>query len=106
MNREIDANLAEEFTKSFLECIIAPSYSNQALEILSKRKNLRLLMPNAEALHYALDLRSYGQGLLFQEIQAAEDDESQWKIVTESQPDPSLMPVSYTPLTLPTNYSV
>ena len=92
VNREVDANLAEEFTKSFLECIIAPGYSNQALEILSKRKNLRLLMPNAEALHYALDLRSYGQGLLVQEIQAAEDDESQWKIVTESQPDPSLMP--------------
>jgi phosphoribosylaminoimidazolecarboxamide formyltransferase/IMP cyclohydrolase len=48
----VDKEIAEEFTKSFLECIIAPSYSTEALEILSKRKNLRLLIPDAKALQF------------------------------------------------------
>ena len=42
-NREITKDIAEEMHKIFLEVIIAPSFSKEALNILSKKKNLRLL---------------------------------------------------------------
>jgi len=42
-NREIDADTATEMSKIFLEVIIAPSFSKEAFEILTKKKNLRLL---------------------------------------------------------------
>ena len=42
-NKEVDLKTAEELSKIFLEIIIAPSFSNEALEILTKKKNLRLI---------------------------------------------------------------
>lgn len=42
-NREIDAATAEIMNKIFLEVIVAPSFSAEALEILTKKKNVRLL---------------------------------------------------------------
>jgi len=92
VNREIDRDLAEEFTKSFLECIIAPGYSPAALEILSKRKNLRLLIPDEKGLRFNLDMRAYGKGLLVQQNQTAEDDETAWRVVTKIHPSPQLIP--------------
>ena len=42
-NREIDAQTAEEMSKIFLEVVVAPSYTPEALEILCRKKNLRVL---------------------------------------------------------------
>lgn len=42
-NREIDLETAQELHKIFLEIVIAPSFSPEALEVLTKKKNLRLL---------------------------------------------------------------
>lgn len=42
-NREIDAATAEKLSDIFLEIIIAPSFSKEALEILTKKKNIRLM---------------------------------------------------------------
>ncbi len=43
LNREVDAATAEEMAKIFLEIIIAPAFSEEALAILEKKKNIRLL---------------------------------------------------------------
>ena len=43
-NREIDANTAEAMSKVFLEVIVAPSYTEEAREILCAKKNLRVLI--------------------------------------------------------------
>jgi len=43
VNRELDKATAEEMSKIFLEVIVAPSFSEEALEILTKKKNIRLL---------------------------------------------------------------
>lgn len=43
INRKVEKNLAEEMVKHFFEVIIAPEFSKEALEILQKKKNLRLL---------------------------------------------------------------
>lgn len=50
-NRELTKEVAEELKPIFLEIVIAPSFSSEALEVLSKKKNLRLLqveMPTEE----------------------------------------------------------
>jgi phosphoribosylaminoimidazolecarboxamide formyltransferase/IMP cyclohydrolase len=43
LNREVTSKLAEELNTIFLEIIIAPEYQKDALKILSKKKNLRVL---------------------------------------------------------------
>jgi phosphoribosylaminoimidazolecarboxamide formyltransferase/IMP cyclohydrolase len=43
VNRSVDAALAELLAKTFLECVIAPGYSDQALEVLRTKQNLRLM---------------------------------------------------------------
>jgi phosphoribosylaminoimidazolecarboxamide formyltransferase/IMP cyclohydrolase len=43
VNRELDGKSASALSEVFLECIVAPSFSSEAKEILGKKKNLRLL---------------------------------------------------------------
>lgn len=42
-NREVDLKLAEELIEIFLEIVIAPSFTDEALEVLRRRKNLRVI---------------------------------------------------------------
>ena len=92
-NREIDAVTAEEMSKVFLEVIIAPSYSCEALEILRQKKNLRVLelagisnkIPDTE-----LNYKRVLGGLLVQENDRNVYDQKDLKTVTKVEPDPSL----------------
>ena len=43
LNKEVDADTAREMVKIFLEIIIAPSFTDEALEILKTKKNLRVI---------------------------------------------------------------
>ncbi len=43
VNREVDKATAEEMVKIFLEIVVAPAFSDEALEVLSKKANLRVL---------------------------------------------------------------
>jgi phosphoribosylaminoimidazolecarboxamide formyltransferase/IMP cyclohydrolase len=43
MNYKIDAATAEELNKTFLEIVMAPEFDEEALEILRKKKNLRII---------------------------------------------------------------
>lgn len=44
LNREVDAKLAEKLSEIFLEVIVAPSYTEEALAVFAKKKNLRILV--------------------------------------------------------------
>lgn len=44
LNREVDAVTAVQIGKIFIEAVIAPGFSNDALELLSKKQNIRLLV--------------------------------------------------------------
>ncbi len=73
-NREIDAASAKEMNDIFLEIVIAPGFSKEALEILQSKKNIRLLELPMKTKH-ALDSRrvvSVMDGLLIQERDARE----------------------------------
>lgn len=83
VNREVDKATAEEMHKLFLEVIIAPSYSKEAIEVLSTKKNLRLItLPPFTA--NPMTIKEVHGGLLVQ----AEDvePEVEYKVVTDKAP--------------------
>jgi len=89
-NREIDAATAEEINKIFVEIVVAPSYTQEALEILKRKKNIRILLLEDIASRLPaglLDAKKVLGGLLMQEIDSQLlPDMSQLKVVTEKSP--------------------
>lgn len=86
-NREIDKATAELMSPIFLEVIVAPSFSEEAMAILGKKKNLRLLqLPHIEKHDYTTPkAKTVLGGLLIQDmdLKLLEDD---LKVVTKRQP--------------------
>lgn len=67
-NREVTKETAEKLHEIFLEIIIAPSFSKEATDILTSKKNLRLLtVPFDEKAKPEMKLTSVEGGLLLQE---------------------------------------
>ncbi|MCW9133537.1 bifunctional phosphoribosylaminoimidazolecarboxamide formyltransferase/inosine monophosphate cyclohydrolase [Bacillus cereus] len=86
-NREIDKATAEKLHEIFLEIVIAPSFSQEALEVLQSKKNLRLLTVNIEkATTASKKLTSVQGGLLVQEEDTLSLDESTISIPTKREP--------------------
>jgi phosphoribosylaminoimidazolecarboxamide formyltransferase/IMP cyclohydrolase len=89
VNREVDEATAQMMHDIFLEVIIAPSYSDTALKILTKKKNLRLLALPALAQKPAVvwECKSVGGGLLVQESDATDIADENRTVVTEKAPE-------------------
>lgn len=93
-NREIDRKTAEEINKIFVEIVIAPSFSQEALEVLKTKKNIRILELKDIDKKYAqgtLDVKKVGGGLLVQEVNTALIVPEDIKVATESQPSKEQM---------------
>ena len=93
LTRQVDVATAEEMAKLFLEVIVAPSYSAEALEIFSKKTNLRLLEDSllsttetAPAPDPLGSLRVAGGAVLVTSPDTAPDDSLTWKCATTRQP--------------------
>jgi phosphoribosylaminoimidazolecarboxamide formyltransferase/IMP cyclohydrolase len=85
LNRPLDEETATAIGEVFTEVVLAPSFAPAALELLAKKKNLRLLEcppPTAGG----LDLRRAGGGFLVQETDPPDEDRSTWKAVTKVAP--------------------
>lgn len=86
INREVDEETAIEMSKIFLEVVAAPSFTNAALEVLKKKKNLRVIKcnekPNAKKFMVTVD-----GGILVQEEDLKLKNEI--NVVTEKQPTES-----------------
>lgn len=86
-NRTINADIANELAEIFLEIVVAPDYSDEALEILSKKKNIRLLrLSQTSAKPYLKSTVRISGGLLVQDTDRKHADPAQLKCVTEIQP--------------------
>ena len=72
LNREVDEKAAKLLAETFLECVVAPTFSSAALEILRAKKNLRLLATGEwlEADHAALQWKRVGGGIVAQDRDA------------------------------------
>jgi len=83
-NRNIDKQAAEEINKIFFEIIIAPSYDDEALEILSQKKN-RIILKQKDTLKSKTQFRSLLNGVLSQDKDLSIQTESDLKLVTSRQ---------------------
>ena len=89
-NRAVDAPTAEQMAEVFLEVVIAPDFTDDALKILQQKKNLRLLRLPALA-HPQIDgwwdWKRVKGGWLVQEADTAADMREEWQVVTTTAPD-------------------
>ncbi|MFB0515457.1 MAG: bifunctional phosphoribosylaminoimidazolecarboxamide formyltransferase/IMP cyclohydrolase [Candidatus Neomarinimicrobiota bacterium] len=90
-NRPVDAVAARSLTDIFLECIIAPSFTPEALALLKKKKNLRLLeaVPG-EPPTPIWGIRTVAGGYLVQERDKFQGEDS-WEVVSRKKPTPEEM---------------
>jgi phosphoribosylaminoimidazolecarboxamide formyltransferase / IMP cyclohydrolase len=87
LNREVDLMTARKLQEIFLEIIIAPSFSAEALEILQAKKNLRLLtVPFENQNAPEKKIVSVQGGLLLQEEDYYTLDDAELRVVTKRQP--------------------
>ncbi|MEH1823897.1 MAG: bifunctional phosphoribosylaminoimidazolecarboxamide formyltransferase/IMP cyclohydrolase [Nostoc sp.] len=89
LNRPIDAATASELTKTFLECVVAPSCNAEAQEILAKKSNVRVLTLADLSSGPKDTVKAIAGGFLVQTSDDIIADTSQWQIVTERQPTDS-----------------
>ena len=87
-NQPFDRDIAQGLGELFVECIIAPGFSKEAQEVLSKRKNCRLVSMPDTNLVPDYELRSVNQGMLQQKIDQGDPiDAPEWKIVSKRPPN-------------------
>ncbi|HUL52756.1 MAG TPA: bifunctional phosphoribosylaminoimidazolecarboxamide formyltransferase/IMP cyclohydrolase [Opitutaceae bacterium] len=87
VNQTLAGDLARAIAEIFTEVIIAPRFGDDALEILRKKKNLRLMIAKRGLGPEALrDVRSVVGGVLLQDRDTTLGDVSQFKVVTRRQP--------------------
>ena len=88
-NQEISLEFVEHFAdiqKQFVEVLIAPSYTAEARERLSKRKNLRVLATGGITHGGGLEVRTVDGGLLVQDLDLACEDAKTFSVPTKRQP--------------------
>jgi len=86
-NRKLDLKTAEELRKIFIEVIIAPDYEPEAFQLLSKKKNLRLLKLNiGQKIVAGYDYKRVAGGLLVQSQDIKGVNDIEIKPVTQRPP--------------------
>ena len=89
LNREVPLELVEHFAdrdKLFVEVLIAPSFTDEALERLSRRKNLRVLETGGADGHAHLEARTVDGGMLVQAVDTVSEDPSTFTFPTTRKP--------------------
>jgi len=87
-NSEVDANLANQLVKPFLECIIAPSFSSEALSVFKAKKNLRVITLSKDYHKNKLEIKSASGGYLIQESDSFSKEEfDKFEVVTKQEPN-------------------
>jgi phosphoribosylaminoimidazolecarboxamide formyltransferase/IMP cyclohydrolase len=91
INAMVTSAIANSLNEIFLECIVAPEFSPEALEIFAKKKNLRILkMPNFQKAERQFDLRGVLGGFLIQQADNLASDENNWKFLGK-KPDTQIL---------------
>jgi len=92
-NTEVSVEMAETVADIFTEVIIAPAYEPGAVEVLARKKNIRVLVAS-EPQRGGAEFRQVSGGLLLQqrdELTASGDDPANWTLATGSPADPATL---------------
>ncbi len=82
----VDVAAAEAISSLFVECIVAPNFAEEAIEILVRKKNLRVLEGRATWPAGTMDLKRVRGGLLVQDRAPTPSEPAQWQVVSSRQP--------------------
>ncbi|MGV1086868.1 MAG: bifunctional phosphoribosylaminoimidazolecarboxamide formyltransferase/IMP cyclohydrolase [Mycobacterium sp.] len=88
-NSEVTVEMAERVSEIFTEVIIAPAYQEGAVEILARKKNIRVLVASEPAID-GVEIRQISGGLLMQErdvLTAPGDDPANWTLAAGQPAD-------------------
>ena len=85
-NRSFDADIAQALGSLFVECIAAPGFTPEALGILTRHKNLRLVDMPSTIVDPLFELRSVNGGILRQAVDLGDPADTAWHVVTQRQP--------------------
>ncbi|SAY40065.1 bifunctional phosphoribosylaminoimidazolecarboxamide formyltransferase/IMP cyclohydrolase [Candidatus Synechococcus spongiarum] len=93
VNQPLDAAAAAQLAAIFVECVVAPGVSAEALACLAPKPNLRLLVLEQAAVAGASgqQLRTILGGVLVQQRDQQPVDRSTWQVVSTAQPDATLL---------------
>jgi phosphoribosylaminoimidazolecarboxamide formyltransferase/IMP cyclohydrolase len=83
-NREVTVEMAEQVAEIFTEVIVAPSYADGAVDVLARKKNVRILVARPPVRGGA-EFRAVSGGLLMQTVDTIEadgDDPAKWTLAT------------------------
>jgi len=85
--RKVDVPTAKRMSEHFFECVLAPDYEPEALEILKGKKNLRLMRMPIETLKKPpYIIRGIIGGVLVQSSDPPGYEPAKWEVVTERKP--------------------
>lgn len=94
-NRIIDEDTAKLLNEIFLEIVIAPEFTSEALAVLTKKKNLRVVrtgvQPSPSTRQATLQLTSVNGGLLVQDTDVYNVGAEELKVVTDSEPSAEVL---------------
>lgn len=82
VNREVSKEMAEQVAEIFTEVIVAPGYAEGAVDVLSRKKNIRILVAEPPT-RAAVEMREVSGGMLLQErdeLHAEGDDPANWTL--------------------------
>ena len=87
-NREVTVETAQAMRQIFYEIVLAPAFNSDALEILKKKKDLRILeLGNGNGVDTGdLEVRQVLGGLLAQTPDKLDEEPENWQVVTEHKP--------------------
>ena len=89
-NHEVTISEAQEMLKSFLECIVAPAFSDEAISVLSKKKNLRLIIIDRDDIVKQKDdfnIKSVFNGFLYQTNDSFINTCKDFQVVSKRKPN-------------------
>ena len=85
-NRAVDEALAEIVSGLFVECLVAPEFTDAAVEILGRKRNLRVLEGEAGWGSRSFDYKRVRGGVLVQERAPTVIDTTGWEAPTQRKP--------------------
>lgn len=92
-NREVTVEMAEQVAEIFTEVIVAPSYADGAVEVLQRKKNVRILVAEPPR-RAGAELRPISGGALLQQrdvLDAEGDDPANWTLAAGEPADPQTL---------------
>ena len=90
-NKKVNGIVANKLAETFVEVIIAPDFSSEALNILKNKPNVRLLKVDSDSKKDILDFKKVNGGILLQTMDDVEDEFKYLKVVTKKHPDNTLL---------------